>query len=301
MPGAGSASPVAWTSEANYLGGPKSTPTYYEVGTNPQVDTAELDNDLLKIVAPDDPEAQRQLAQNLEGQLSVSWILTRDAHHRWLFSDSNTGYTGGQFPSVEWYLGTEAFGITTERRVKGWIPVTYSVEYTQGEPVRVTATGPYGDEASATSFTPSSYSASADEVAFHGASLDVDGATIAKLQSAELEISNIARLIRGTSRHPIDAVQGNVDTQLDHEAVYGSANRLELAYGSSGATAPEDSVGGVPASLSFSAGGTTAATYTLEGATPETYAWSNLANPEEDLTADVTYQCTGVTGSDPTA
>lgn len=301
MPGAGSAYEVAWAAETSYLGGTGTGPTYYAVGTNPTVETAELSNNLLKVVAPGDPEAQRYLAQNLEGQLSVSFVMTNDEYHRLIFSDGNTGFTSGTFPSAEWYLGVDHFGSTTERQIQGWVPATASIQYQQGQPVRVTLTGPYGDEQKNTSISPGTIVDAGDEVPHHGANLSVDGTTITKLQSAQLNISQIARLIRGTDRHPVEAVQGAVETSLDHTAVYESSDRLELAYGSSGSTTPQDQVGGVSGSLAFSANGSTIADYTLTGATPESVAWDDLVNPDEDLTQPVTYQVESVSGSDPDA
>lgn len=303
--GAGAANPVVWSPETDFLAGTATDNTYYEVGTNPAVNTGELTNDLLKIVAPDDPEAQRQLAGQLEGQLSVSFILHNDEHHRLFAGSGATGFGSGDVTTAEWYLSFEnQNGTVKERQIKGWAPATYTVEYNGGDPVRVTLDGPYADEELNDTQTPTEADtvSTTDEVPFHGISFNVDGLSVDLLQSLRLEVQNITRLIPGATRTYAGVERGAVETTLDHTAVYHSSSpgRTELAYGSAGATSPEDFVGGVPATLGFDGQGGTVATYDLAGATPESVEWSDLVNPDESITQPVTYQVNTFEWSDPT-
>jgi hypothetical protein len=282
MTGAGSAT-VAWAPEDSYLGG-TSSPTYREPGTNVQVQTAELSRNLLEILAPDDPEAQAFLAQNIEGQLGVSWILKNDDFHRFTFNDSFTTFTSGTVNSAEWYLGVDYIGGTTERQVKGWVPASVSIEYSgTTEAVRVTVSGPYGDE-----------------VPGHGADLQIDGTSVAKLQTATIQFENISRLQRGPDPRPLEAVQGNVTETVDMTAIYDGPSRYELALGGTGVTSTQDSMSAVPATVSFDIGGTTVADYTFERVKPDTYDWQDLVNADADLNESITFNARGVTASDPT-
>jgi hypothetical protein len=302
MMGAGSAAPVAWAPETSYLGGTEASPTYREPGTNVRVQRAELSRNLLAILAPDDPEAQDYLSTFIEGQLSVSFILKNDEFHRLLFNDGFTGFTSGVANSAEWYLGVDYLGGTTERQIKGWAPATAEIAYNgTTEAVRVTITGPYGDEETDESITPGTVQRAGDEVPGHAATLSIDGTDVTKLQNATVAFSQIARLQRGADPRPLDAVAGNVQEDVSMAAIYSGPERYELALGSAGATATEDTVDAVPATLSFDVGGSTVAEYSFATTKPDTYDWTDLADNDADLQEDIAFLATGLTASDPTA
>jgi len=301
MPGAGSGS-IAWTPETNgYLGGPSGTPTYYLPGTNVEVQTSELTRNLLEILAPGDVETQEFLAQQLEGQLDVSFVLKNDEFHRLVFNDANTGFTSGTADSAIWYLGVDYLSGTTERQIGGWAPATTTIEYTGSDsPVRVTLSGAYGDETENTSITPGTLVDTGDEVAGHGASLTVNGSTYDDfLQSATINFENISRLIRGAKQKPVEAVAGNVTESIDIEHIYSGADFYKLALGGTSATSVQDTMDSVPGSLSFDAAGETQADYTFTSLKPDTYDWTDLINNDADLTESVTLNATGVTASAP--
>jgi hypothetical protein len=231
----------------------------------------------------------------------VSWILKNDDYHRLLFNDSFTGFTSGRVNSAEWYLGVDYLGGTTERQIKGWVPATATIEYNgTTEAVRVTLTGPYGDEESNTSITPGTVDRAGDEVPGHGASLSINSTTITKLQTATVQLENISRLQRGPDPRPLDAVQGNVSESIDMAAIYEGPSQYELALGTPGATSTQDSVDEVSGSVSFDIGGSTVADYTFAGVAPDTYDWQDLANNDADLNESITFNARGVTASDPT-
>jgi len=302
MTGAGAGS-VAYAPEVNgYLGGTGDTPTYYEPGTNIQVETAELTRNLLEILAPGDVEAQEFLAQNLDGQLSVSWVMNSDEFHRLIFNDANTGFTSGVANSAEWYLGVDYQGGTTERQIKGWAPATAQAVYNgPTESVRVTVTGGYGDEDKNTSITPGTLTSGTEEVPGHGASLTINGVELSKLQSATLSFENIARLQPGPSPHPVDAVAGNVQTSLEMTSIYEGSDQYELALGADGATTVQDDVTEVSATLAFDVAGSEVASYDIAGLAPETYGWQDLVNNDADMTESIQWRGRGITGSDPSA
>lgn len=302
MTGAGS-STVAWAAETSYLGGTGTGPTYYLPGTNLEVQTAELSRNLLEIVAPGDVETQEFLAQQLGGQLGVSFILTDDEFHRLVFNDGFTGFTSGLVNSAEWYLGVDYIGGTTERQIKGWAPATCEITYSGAtEAVRVTLTGPYGDEVKNTSITPGTISEGSDEVPGHAASLSIDNTDIGdRLQSATISLEQISRLQRGAGQKPIEAVAGNVQESVDIQSIYNGPDRYELALGGDGASAIQTSVDDVPATVSFDVNGTTVADYSFSKVAPDTYNWQDLVNNDADLNESVSFRATGITASDPTA
>lgn len=301
MTGAGSAT-VAWAPEVNgYLQGVADAPTYRLPGMNVQTQTAELSQNLIEILAPGDVETQKFLAANLGGQLGLSWVMNTDEFHRLLYNDNNTGFTSGLYNSAEWYLGVDTATGTTERQIQGWAPATGNIQYNgPTETVRVTMTGAYGDEEKNTSITPGTIQSGSSEVPGHAASLTVNGVDIAKLQTATLSFENISRLQTGPSRHPLDAVAGNVSTGIDIEAIYDGPEQYELALGGPGATSVQEDVDEVTATLGFDVQGSTVASYDLARVAPDTYDWTDLVNNDADLNESINFNAAGVTASDPT-
>ena len=302
MSGAGGAD-VSYASEVGFLGGVGDTPEYVLPGRNVQHDTGEITNNLLKIVAPDDPEAQRYIFQNFEGSFGVSWLMSTDEYHKWLFNNGNTSWQSGGVPSLEWYIGADLVsGNYVERQIQGWVPATLSAEYTGPDSgVRVSVSGPYAKEGDASSMTPGTITRPSGEVPGHGATLTVNGSTETYLQSCTLNIEQIARLIPGPSRYAVDAVHGDVNVTLDVAAIPQDASRLKRAYGSSTATEPQSSPeDGVTATLTFSEDGTEKVSYDMANIYPANYNWDSLVAADTDLTDPITYNVAGLTGSDPT-
>jgi len=303
MTGAGAAN-VAYALEDSFLGGTGTSPTYYLPGTNATVDTLSLNNFLARIREPNTREQVRSVAERFEGALSVSFNLGtgegggRADSHDLVFNGTSGGgadILDSSLPtSAEWYLGTdfESGGTieTAERVAKGWVPVQASVAYTEGDLVRVTLDGIYGDEARNSSITPGSIVRPTDEADFHEVDLSLDGTTQAKLQSATLSFDALTRFERGASRQPIAAVPGPAQKTLDVAAIFTETDQLATAYGASAATSVQDSVNAISGSLTISPGGTPAASYELSGLAPETYAWSDLVAADTSLTEPVTFQ-----------
>ncbi|WP_338844106.1 hypothetical protein WHO98_12185 (plasmid) [Halobacterium salinarum] len=299
MSGAGSAS-LAWAPETNYLSGVGDSPTYRDFGASETVDASELSRNLLEIYAPDDPETQSFLAQNLGGQLDVSFLMRDDDYHRLIFSDGFTGFASGLAPSAEVYAGVDTAQGTTERQFRGWSPATASISYNgPTETVRVTLSGAYGTEERNQSLTPGVIDAGGDEVPGHGAALSLAGTPVSKLQSATLSFEGLSRLQRGPQQTPVDAVVGNVSTSVEMQSLYEDPRLYERVLGSAGASTIEKTVDEVAASLEFAVEGSTVASYDFQAA-PDTYDWQDLVNPDNDLTESITWRGRAVTGSDPT-
>jgi len=303
MTGAGSAQ-VAFVKETSFDTVP-GAPTYYLPGRNVTVDDLTLDNALERLREPGSEEAVESLAGNLEGAVAMSWIMSNDTHgdvRDIIFNDGGTGFASNHATTSSWYLGVDYLDTTTstataERHLKACIPLEYSIEYdTDVNAIRESVTMGYADEALSASLTPGSITrpASGTDAPFHGASLDIDSTTVARLQSATISFSSMYRYISDTSRTPVDAVLAAPETTLDMAAVFNTTDYLAQAYGGSGATAPQDSVDSFSGTLSFdTAGGTTIATYTMSAVKPDNYEWSSLVDPETDLTDSVSYHVNG--------
>jgi hypothetical protein len=301
MTGAGT-STVAYGVESEFMGSAvdddgDSSPDYYEPGKDVTVDEAELSNELSRIREADAVESVESIAGNLEGAFSASWVPTHWTHHDWIFNDAGTGFKSGLAGSSRWFLGLDYLSGNVERELVGVVPTSYEISYEQGEPVEVSVTCVYGDEKKNTSVTPSTIERPGSPYTFHGTSLNVDGTTQAKMSSATLTIDSIARFQRGASRTPLDAVIAAPETSLSASTVITETNQLELAYGSAGASSPQDSIGGVSASFAVSNASGTTKTFNLSAVTPDTYSWDSLVDAGNDSEESVDYHVNGITVS----
>lgn len=305
MTGAGSSS-LAYVYEDSYNAGPPGSPTYYRPGKDPQTQPIELSNALSRLRDAGDVTPSTNLAENLEGAFGVSWILQNNEYHNLIFSNdadssgTNDEWATGLFPSSTWFTGVDYPSggslATAERQLTGVVPTECRIVYNQGEDVRVDMTCVYADETLNTSLTPGTISQSGNPVPGHGASLSIDSTTVSKLQSAALNLGPLARPQRGPSRYLVDAVQAATEPTLDVAAIFTGADKLKQAYdGTGGSSSPQDDVGSVSGSLTFSdATGSTVADYSLSGMTLLNYDWQDLINPDTDLTDPVTYAVNGV-------
>jgi len=302
-------SDLAYAVETSYLGGVGGTPTYVQPGKDPTVEDAELNNVLARLRDANDAVPLESVAQRLEGAFSVSFTLTNPpTWHELVFNDTdgsgNNVIRPGLMPSAEWYLGATfptggGAQATAERVLQGVAITDASVTYTEGGMVEVTLTAVYGDETYNESLTPGAVDRGTDSTPYHAASLDIDGVTQTTLQSATLSLSPLARLQRGSERSPLEAVVGAVEPELTAEVLIRGTDQLSLAYGSSGASAPQDQVGDVSGSLSFTVDGTPVTTYNFGSLTPATYNWSGLTDPETDLTEPIAFNVDEINATTP--
>ncbi|RDZ61368.1 hypothetical protein C5B90_19025 [Haloferax sp. Atlit-12N] len=301
--GAGS-STVAFTPEPSFGGDPDTgTATFYLPFKNPTVGEASLSNELRRLRDPDSAVSVGSLAQNFEGALSISGELSTNDWHQLVFNnDSNTGWEPGRMPSSRWYLGVDyldgAGTGTTERELAMCIVTNAQITYQQGGAVTLDLTMIYGDEPDlSTSITPSNVQkpTDSDVVAFHGFDVQVDGATVSKLQNATLQLSPNARFHRGADRHPVAAVIGDVTPTLSTTAIYSGPEAVERAYGAAAATTPADRLDSVSGAVTTTNGSGTTTTYNLTGLVPQSYNWQDLIAADSDLTEPVTYNVDDVT------
>lgn len=304
MTGGGSAT-LAFGIEDTFTGSvvdqdSSGNPSYYSFGRNPTVQTLSLDNQLQRLDEAGVIENPEAVKGNLEGAFGVE-AIANEATFNWVnslvFNDgsdgSPTGWTTGRARSGTVQAGVEYLsgsGTTTKvRALKGVVPTDFEVVYQQGDMIRYTLTCLYADEEDGSEPTDLTRPVGGDDAAFHNLTLDIDGTTITKLQSATLSASGLYRLQYGADPVATDAVLGQPRTSLDTEAIFEAERYLEFAYGSAGATTPEDRLTGVSGSYDLDIGGTTVATYTLNSLKPDTYDWDSLLDAETDTTDPVSW------------
>jgi hypothetical protein len=299
MTGAGSGS-LAFAPEDSFDTLP-GTPSYYEFGRNTTVTELNLQNTLQRTRAVGQTESVESIAQRLEGAFAVEAVASADVHsnvHDIIFNDGGTGFTTGAAASARVYPGVDYLSGTAERELQACIPLEYSVTYEEGGLVRYALTMAYADEGLNTSLTPSSVTTVSEGTSapFHGVGLTIDSAAQGQyLQNTTLSITGISRFRRGAQRAPVDAVAGPCNATLETTAIITGTDELELAYGAADATAPQDEVGGVSASLDIAtASGTNIATYNMSGVTPNTHAWGDLISADNDTTDEIGWQVNGV-------
>ncbi|WP_135851299.1 phage tail tube protein [Halorussus salinus] len=294
----------------DYMGSPTDT-DYKTPGLDCVVEEIGLDNALRRMRTPGDAETTAALAGNFSGAITVSFTLANPWWKNHVFGgpptangESSAPYAydwsvaPGEVQSSRWYTGIDYSEVTAERVLKGVVFSDMQVNLTAGEPVEVTLTGFYGDEETNATLTPGSQpSEQATPLRFHGGSLSIpDSSTVNRVQSASLSMKTGARPQTDTSRHPVAAVMGAVETTLNVRDVVTDTDQLELAYG--GSSAPETAVDGASAAtLDLSSPDATGLTYDLSGVTPDTYSWEQWGDLDADAIENTTYVVNSVTAT----
>jgi len=95
---------------------------------------------------------------------------------------------------------------TKVRKLKGVIPTDYEITYSQGDVVRYTLTCLVADEEDGSEPATKTTPTGGGDAAFHNVTVDVDGATVSKLQEATLSFSSLYRYQRDANPTPVAAV-----------------------------------------------------------------------------------------------
>jgi hypothetical protein len=297
MSGAGSAT-LAFDEESSFLGSPSDSSGFISFGRNPTVQDLSIDNQLTRLREAGKIQSVESLKGNFEGAFGVEAVINAETFSQvesLIFNDGGTGLKTGRPQSAVVRVGVEyldSAGTATDvRELSGVIPTDFSVDYSQGEPLTYSATFLYADESDSSEPASVTRPAGGADAAFHSFGLDIDGATVSKLQSASLSLSNLSRFHYGADPTPVDATLAAPEVTLDAEAIYEGPDRLDLAYG--GASSPQDRVGGVSATVDISVNGTAVSTYTLPTVTPDSYSWESLLDADSDTADSTTFNVDG--------
>jgi len=297
MTGAGSGS-LAFGKEQSFLGSlttdGDSNPEYWQFGRNTAITELSMDTMLQRLDEEGAVESVESVKTGFEGAFAIESTISSDVHNDvedLVFNDGGTQFKSGRPQTATIYTGVDYLDGTTERALEGCTPVDYSINYTEGGLLTYQLRFLYADETPSASITPTNVTEVSDgtSAVFHSLDLDIDGVDVSKLQDATLSISNISRFQRGgEGPTPVDVVIAAPETTLDATAIYGGRDRLDLAYGSAGASGPQDRLGSVPATWDITVDGTAVSTYNLAKIKPATYEWSDVINSGDTDTTDPT-------------
>jgi len=298
---AAGAAEVAFTVESSF-GTVAGTPTWYQPGENISVGSASLERALNRARTPDDPRPIGSREGNREVALNVSFTVTDTNWHPLVFAGaSSLATTASLAPTATWYLSADTLPGEEERFIQGAAVESFSLNYSQNEDVTVDLTIIGAEEidpadAGAPAVPSTIVQPTKDDIAtFAGFDFDLNGSQLStKLQSLTLDISGMARFRRGQQQTAVDAVVGAYEPSLSVEATLEDTTQRELAYGTSGATQPVDTVDESTGTITVANPAGTVSTYTVAGLQPNTYGWSNLVSADTDITEPVDYHATDV-------
>lgn len=298
MVSAGSAT-VAFAEESTYMGSlvdsdSDGTTDYYLPLKNPTLGDFQFSNNPTRERDPGDVEPDGSIAQNFEGSVSISGELATSDWHSLVWNSGGTGFADGRMPSSTWFFGVNHLDGTHQEKVTGAVVEEATISWTQGENMTLDLSLMFGSAEGGGTITPSNIQKPAlgDVQPFHGAQLDVDGTRVEKLQSWELTITTNARFHRDdSSRKPVDAVIGNVETDLSMDAIFTGPTNTDIARGGS---TPASMLSSVNGTITATNGNATTLTYNLTDLYGNTVSWANLINGDEDLTQTIDWQVSGV-------
>jgi len=213
MTGAGSAS-LAFGKERSFKGSlidadSNGNPDYWQFGRNETLTDLSLDNQLQRLNEAGAVESVESVKQNFEGAVSVEAAISADTYgdvEDLVYNNGGTSFTNGRPASARIFAGVDYLDGTAERELIGCIPVDFTpVSYEQGGMATFSISFLYADETLATSITPSSVTSvsSGTSAPFHAITLDIDGTTVSKLQSATLSFGSLYRFERGPGPPPV--------------------------------------------------------------------------------------------------
>lgn len=304
MTGAGSAR-VAFSVEDSFMT-LADTPTWTQPGEDISVSNVTLENALQRKRHPDDPTPDGSREGNAEGALSVSFSMTGTEFHDLVFADGGTALpTDAMFaPTATWFVEADTLDSVQDRFLAGASVESASISYSQGEDVTVDLTIIYADEPEVGGTYGSAPAAgditqpSKDDIAtWHGVDITIDGVTVSDPQEASIDLSGLSRFRRGNDRFASDAVVGAIEPSFSLTAILEDNTQTALAYGSSSAVEPLDTIDETTASVEVSNPGGVLATYDLAGVQPTSYDWSDLVSADTDITDPTEYHVSNVTVS----
>lgn len=280
------------------------TPTWYRPGEDITIDNFTLNRNLDRKRAPDDPRPSGSRAGNREVAFSISFSLTDTNWHNMVFANSGTGLaqSGALAPTATWYLKSDTLPGTEERFIQGAAVESWSLEYNQGEDVTVSLTIIGATDIDATDAgspaVPASISSPSkdDIVTFAGADFNLNGSQLSTmLQSFSAEVSGMAQFRRGQQQSPVDVEVGAYEPSFSVTAILEDSTQRELAYGTSGATQPQDTIDSSSGTITLANPAGSLVTYNLVDLQPTEYSWEALVSPDENTSDPTTYHATDVT------
>jgi hypothetical protein len=300
MTGAGSAT-VAVALEDSFRTLP-GVPTWFSPGEGVEVTDATLDRQLIDNPQSNDARGDGQVEGNVRGSFTLSFTYAGTNWHEWVFPATGPVELApnGLVNTATIYLGADLPGNETDqaRFLSGAAVESMTITYTEGETVTVELSGFYFDEpevgsdyGDAPTDAEIDRPPKADIVTAAGFDLQVDGASIDRLQSVSVTVAGMAAERAQQSQYPDDVVVGNLDQSLSVTAILSDNTLRQRTYGSDTAVEPVSEVEETTATVTLDARDGTTDTYNLTRVQPATTSWESFTSQDEQTTnpTDLTF------------
>jgi len=303
MTGAGSAVSLCFSKEKSIQGDlvdedSDGTPGRWSFGRDPTLNDLSLDRALARARDATSAEAVESIAGKLDGAVEIEAAVTDlQTHvHDIVFNDNGAGFVPGRPAFSRIFTGVDYLDGTVDRELRGCIPLNYTSSYDEDtETVTYSLQLGYATEPdNPTSIDPANVTtpSTGSTAAFHGFSLSLDGVEISKLSSCELSISDIARYHYGASSEPTDATIASPTVELSATATFtsGSEDRLQLTYGGTSASSPQDRMDSVSGEVDVANASGSVANYSLPQVKINDQSWENVVatdDTQDSITAHV--------------
>jgi hypothetical protein len=293
---------VALSPEASFNGSLATATDWFQPGVDISVTGPSIERNQEAKRQPDEttPAAHRPGQLNVEA--TIEFALAGDTQ-RWeeaVFhgGSGNLPQSGGKAPSFHVFFGSQFLdGTDTSITATGGIVTDAELSFEDGGDAVVSLTMQFAetDDTATTPSTGDITQPSASAVyPYHSLSLDVGTVTQTNLNSATLSVNSLHRLRYGLDQVAQAGVVDAIEPEADTDATYTEEDQLTLATSGTGGGSLVDT-----ADLTFELTNTngTTQTYTVVGARPDSFEWSSLVDPEEDLAESVTYNAQDITTS----
>jgi len=220
-----------------------------------------------------------------------------------------SGFNGSLSSSTEWYQPGTNITVTgpsiarnqtrnrqpdDPRPQNSGVITDAEIVWSQGEDVRISLTISFADEPDGTSAPSDSdiTQPSVDGVhAFHGADIDVGSTYQSLLSTMTLSLSNLARMRYGQSQIADSATIAGYEPSLSTDATFTESDQLTRALSGRSSGALVDTT---TATIPFTNGNGDTIEYSVSGAQPESHDWSDLVNPDTELSEPTEYHVANV-------
>jgi len=295
---------VALSPEASFNGSLSDDTDWFQPGVDISVTGPSIERNQEAKRQPDETTPAAHRPGQFNGSATIEFAMAGDAQ-RWedaVFhgSSNNIPQSGGRAPSFHAFFGSSFLdGTDTSIVATGAIVTDVEVSFEDGGDATVSLTLEFAEvDDSATVPTSSDITQpSASAVyPYHSLSLDVGSLTQTNLNSASFSINSLHRLRYGLDQIAQAGVVDAIEPEATTDATYTEEDQLSLATTGTGGGSLVDT-----ADLTFELTNTngTVQTYNVTGARPDSFEWSSLVDPEDDLAESVTYDVQSI--SKPTA
>ncbi len=293
---------VAFSPEASFNGALATDTDWFQPGVDISVTGPSIERNQEAKRQPDETTPAAHRPGQLNGEATIEFAMAGDSQ-RWeeaVFhgSSNNLPQSGGKAPSFHVFFGSQFLdGTDTSITATGGIVTDAELSFEDGGDAVVSLTMQFAetDDTATTPSTGDITQPSASAVyPYHSLSLDVGTVTQTNLNSATLSVNSLHRLRYGLDQVAQAGVVDAIEPEADTDATYTEEDQLTLATSGTGGGSLVDT-----ADLTFELTNTTGTTqtYTVVGARPDSFEWSSLVDPEEDLAESVTYNAQDITTS----